>query len=174
MVVGKNMRTETLRVLIAIVIALVFATGAPFWWKYLFGDHGSGTPSSTPSSAATTPGTSVVGFTGGCEPFRVNAQNRWQPYGARKLRAPNPLAEKIGSFAPNEVVAVDGWVHAVIAHPTNRPPWNSDIWYHLADGTGWVSFAAVRAVPTVQDPTGLAADGGPPAATPPSCEGAIH
>lgn len=129
-------------------------------------------PAATPSPPSPS-SPEIVGFSGGCPAFRVYAQNRWRAYGARKLRAPDPLATKVGSFAANEIIAVDGWVHAAIAYPNNRPPWNSDVWYHVADGSGWVSFAGVRALPTDQDPTGRA-DGGVPAPVPSDCEGAIH
>ena len=115
----------------------------------------------------------IVGFSGGCETFRVVAQNRWDPFGASVRVGPDPLSEKVGSYGPNELVPVDGWVHSEIAYPTNAPPWDSDIWFHLADGTGWVSFAAVRELPTEPDPT-LRADGGPPPPTPATCQGAIQ
>lgn len=88
------------------------------------------------------------------------------------MNAPDPLATQIGGFAPNQVVAVDGWVHGNIAYPSNAPPWNSDIWFHVRDG-GWVTFGAVRAVPTDFDPTGRE-DGGPPAAASSRCQGATH
>jgi len=68
---------------------------------------------------------------------------------------------------------VNGWVHGRVGYATNEPPFDSDVWFHLADGAGWVSFAGVRMNPTTFDPTGTA-DGGPPAATSPSCEGAIQ
>lgn len=102
------------------------------------------------------------------------AQNRWQPYGTRRLVAPDPLARQAGGFAPNQIIAVDGWVHAAITYPNNSSPWNSDVWYHLADKSGWVAFAAVRAVPTTQDPTGLSHSGGTPAPAPPACEGGLQ
>ena len=148
-----------------IAIAVVFATGPPFWfegaWQLLSGERPS-------------PETAVVGFVGGCEPFRVYAQNRYPPLGTRKRRAPDPLATAVGSFAGNEIIAVDGWVRAAVAYPSNSPPWNSDAWYHLADGSGWVAFAAVRALPTVPDPTSGFSEGGPEAPLPDDCEGAVR
>ena len=114
-------------------------------------------------------------FSGGCEKFAVYAQNRWAPYGTAVRTQPDVLAPKEDkSFAPNEVIAVDGWVHtSQPAYPTNTPPWNSDVWFHVANFDGWVSFAGVRAEPTAQDPTGRA-DGGPAAPTTQDCEGTYH
>lgn len=53
--------------------------------------------------------------------------------------------------------------------PREHPAWNSDVWFHLADNSGWVTFAAVRADPTVPDPSGFSPDGGRPALTDESC-----
>jgi hypothetical protein len=69
-------------------------------------------------------------------------------------------------------LTVNGWLHGRAAYPTNQPPYNSDIWFHLSDGIGWVGFAAVRALPTSTDSTGLG-DGGPLAPAPAQCEGAL-
>ncbi|HSX24266.1 MAG TPA: hypothetical protein VLE74_04150, partial [Candidatus Saccharimonadales bacterium] len=102
--------------------------------------------------------------------FGVFAQNRWAPIGASVRTEPNVLAAKIEpGFAGNEIVAVNGWVHGQ-PFPNPTEPWNSDVWFHLANRTGWVAYAAVRAVPTDPDPT-LRADGGIPAPTTPECEG---
>ena len=116
--------------------------------------------------------TRVAGFVGGCEPFVVYAQGRWQPYGASKRSRPDPASPKLGAYDPNKVIAVDGWVHGEPAYPTNSPPFNSDIWYHLADDSGWVTYAGVRAVPTAPDPSGLG-EGGQAAPTPAECQGAV-
>lgn len=115
-------------------------------------------------------------FTGGCDVFRVYAQNRYAPLGAAVRAEPDVLSEKLEpSFAGNEVIAVDGWVETgEPAYPTNPAPWNSDVWFHLANRRGWVNFAAVRAEPTTPDPTGLARDGGAPASTAPDCRGEYH
>jgi hypothetical protein len=149
--------------IVAAMVALAFATSSPWWWHDMPWAH---------STEHVDAGLHVVGFSGGCGTFRVVAQNRWNPVGTKKENAPDPLATQVGGFAPNETVPVDGWVHGNIAYPNNRPPWNSDVWYHVTSG-GWVAFAAVRAVPTDLDPTGHA-DGGPPAATSPTCEGSTH
>lgn len=89
--------------------------------------------------------------------------------GAAARAEPTPTANKVGSFAPNGLIPLDGWVRTRAAYPANTPPWNSDVWFHLADNSGWVTFAAVRADPTVPDPSGFSPDGGRPALTDESC-----
>lgn len=144
---------------LTLVVAVLGASSAPWWWKYTpLGDEG--------------PPPGVIGFSGGCDAFQVFAQNRWNPYGTAVRAAPNVTSKKVGGFAPNESIAVDGWVHSRPAYPTNTAPWNNDVWFHLADQAGWVSFAGVRATPVSQDPTGLSKNGGPPAPTNGKCEGA--
>lgn len=114
--------------------------------------------------------TSIVG---GCEKFLVFAQNRWAPLGAAVRDRPAGGSRKIGSFGPNAEIYVDGWVQGPTAHPKNRPPWNSDVWFHVADDQGWVSFGGVRSEATTVDPTGLA-DGGPPVPADPRCHGSAR
>jgi len=126
------------------------------------------------SSQNDNPPDGVLGFEGGCEPFTLYAQNRWAALGASVRAEPAPTGEKVGSFAPNELVTTDGWVRSRSAYPTNSPPWNSDAWFHLADNSGWVSFAAVRSDPTSPDPTGLDPDGGRPAPLSETCGGSIR
>jgi hypothetical protein len=58
-------------------------------------------------------------------------------------------------------------------YPTNPPPWNSNICFHLSDGTGRVAYPAVGANQMTPDPDGLNPGGDPPVATSKSCEGAI-
>ncbi len=113
------------------------------------------------------------GFQGGCEKFGVYSQDRWSPPGAAERKTPDRAAQKIGGFAGNKVIAVDGWIHSgKPAYPKDSPPWNSDIWFHVASNPeGWVDFAAVRGERTSFDPTGLLS-GGKPARTSPACEGA--
>ena len=156
---ARHRSTIVIGFIVSLVVGIILATGPPFWFKYV-------------RSSATHAQSGVQGFTGGCTAFRVYAQNRWQPYGTRLLNAPYPSAKKVGGFAANEVIYVDGWVHTVSALPSNTPPWNSDIWFHVADGSGWVSFPGVRAQVTSQDPTGYSKNGGPPAVTLPECQGA--
>lgn len=68
-------------------------------------------------------------FEGGCEPFRLYAQNRWNPVGAAAREAPSVESAKIGSYAPNEIVVADGWVNTGIpAYPTNHSPWDSGVY----------------------------------------------
>jgi hypothetical protein len=81
------------------------------------------------------------------------------------------LSPEEGFFAANQTVLVDGYVHGRPAYPTNSPPYNSDVWFHLADGSGWVSFASVRAIPTSFDATGQNNDPQDAAPTPAACEG---
>ena len=146
---------------VTVLLAAVAATGPP-WWFQLVGRQAS-------SGSAPT----VVGISGGCAPFQVFAQDRWAPLGTAIREAPNVLSTQEGSFPGNMSITVNGWVHGRPAYPTNTAPWNSDDWFHLTDGAGWVSFAGVRAYPVAYDPTGLAG-GGPPAATSPACEGAVQ
>lgn len=121
-------------------------------------------------------GNGVLRITGGCEPFMVYGQNRWAPVGAKVLAEPYSAAKRLTGVAPNKIVYVDGWVRTEIAQPSKRgnPPWDSDVWFHLKDDEGWVSFAGVRARPTTLDPTGFEADGGAPAVTIPSCQAALR
>lgn len=144
-----------------LLVGLLLLTTAPWWWP-----RGGDAPAAR--------GTSVVGFAGGCGAFRLYAQDRWEPYGASVRAAPAVLARKVGDLGPNEIVAVDGWVHAGAGYLDNPPPFDNDVWFHLADNSGWVAFAAVRALSTSPASTNRDNDGGPAAATPPQCEGAIR
>lgn len=112
-------------------------------------------------------------MSGGCAPFQAFAPNRWGPVGTAIREQPSVLSTQVGSFPPNMSISVNGWVHGRPAYTTNVAPWSNDVWYHLTDGAGWVSFAGVRATPTSVDPTGLA-DGGASQAISPACEGAVQ
>ncbi|HEY1645360.1 MAG TPA: hypothetical protein VGF75_03150, partial [Candidatus Saccharimonadales bacterium] len=81
------------------------------------------------------PSPSKEGFEGGCKPYAVYAQNRWDPLGTAVRPIPNVLApETRPAYAGDDVIAVDGWFHYGNAvYPTNTPPWNSNIWFKLAD-----------------------------------------
>ena len=83
-------------------------------------------------------------------------------------------SKQVAATDPNFSLAVNGWVHGGVSYPSNRPPWNNDVWFHLADGSGWVSFAGVRSAPTIQDPSALDPDGGPPVDLLPQCQGAAQ
>ena len=148
-------------VAISLLVTVVTAGSAPWWWPkaHLLYDKLAGHAIST--------------LDGGCGGYQLYAQNRYDPVGTAIRSAPDPLAAKVGGFAPNEIIAVDGWVHAKVAYPTNPAPWNSDVWFHLSDGRGWVSFAGVRAAPSSYDPTGRSPDGGIPATTPEECRGTL-
>lgn len=114
----------------------------------------------------------AVEFVGGCEQYGVYAQNRWEPLGTAVRSQPDVLSAKlVPSFAPNEVIAVNGWYDAgEPVYPTNPPPWDSSVWFRLVNRDGWVSFPGVRAEPTKPDPTLMSEEGGAPAPTPPECE----
>ena len=116
----------------------------------------------------------VMCFVGECEPFSVYAQNRYDPIGTSIRATPRREGRKVGSFAPNELVPVDGWVRSQSAYPHNTPPFDNDVWFHLADDRGWVAFAGVRADPTtpVADPGDT--DGGRPAPIPAECSGTFR
>jgi len=149
----------------SVFLAVAAAGSAPWWWKYV--DHPSAQAASSAGSGE------IVGMSGGCAPYQIFAQDRWTPVGTAIREQPNVLSTQVGSYVPNKSITVNGWVYGRAAYPTNPPPWNSGIWFHLADGSGWVSFPGVRATPTSFDPTGHA-DGGDPAPTPQDCQGAVQ
>lgn len=147
-------------VIISVILTIVAAGSAPWWWQYLPWEH------EVPAG--------VTGMSGGCDAYQVFAQNRWDPVGAVVRAAPNIASKRVDGYAANQSIAVNGWVHSRVAYPTNTAPWNSNIWFHVSDDSGWVSFAGVRETPISHDPTGLSPDGGPPAATPGNCQGAVQ
>jgi hypothetical protein len=182
-------RDHVIGAVLSLVTGVVLLGSAPFWWddagRLLGGNDpagssgsrgaaGQGSPASGAehSDASDGPGNGVTSLIGGCGGFQLYAQNRWAPFGAAVRESPSPAARQVAGIPGNGIVYVDGWIHGPVAYPLDSAPWNSDAWFHLADGTGWVSFAGTRAVPTDQDPTGRA-DGGIPAPTPPDCEGSI-
>lgn len=114
--------------------------------------------------------TPVAGLIGGCQDFVALAQNRWRPTGAITRAAPSPRSPQLGYFPGNQTLVFDGWVRTEAAYPSNARPWNSEVWFHLADRSGWVSYAGVRAAPTKLDESGQR-DGGTPVATLRECEG---
>lgn len=137
-------------VLLAFIVAIVFATSSPWWWHRIFGDSDD--------------------FVGGCAPFNLHTQNQFDPVGTKIWSAPVPTADSFRGFSPNEVITVDGWVRTRTPYPTNTPPWNSDAWFHLKNGAGWVTFAGVRSTPT--DPSdGNYGAGSSPAPLDPDCQG---
>jgi hypothetical protein len=116
----------------------------------------------------------VSGLVGGCERFDLYAQNRWDPRGAALRAEPYREADQVGNYDPNQLIPVNGWVRTQTAHPTNTAPWNSDVWFHVADDSGWVSFGGVRSAPSDYDPTGHDAYGGEPAPVADECGGSIR
>lgn len=116
----------------------------------------------------------VAGMEGGCEPFTVFAQNRWAPVGAAVRAQPWKSANKVGSYAGNELVTLDGWVRTAPAYPHNPPPFDSEVWFHVADDSGWVSFAGVRADSTPLDQTGLDDRGGRPVPVTERCSAVVR
>lgn len=189
---GKRPRKLSFEAKVSIAIAVLLAfgllTGPPIWWKLTpwgkpaqaANGPSAGSVAPTPTgpspSKATVPNLppGVVGMSGGCDGYQVFAQNRWDPRGAVARAAPNITARITDRFGRNESMIVDGWVHGRPAYPTNTAPWNSDIWLHLADDSGWVSFAGVRETPVSYDPTGLSKNGGTPVPTPGKCRGAVQ
>lgn len=147
---------------ISLVLTVLAASSAPWWWRYMPWEGDDSLPAG------------VTGFSGGCDAFQVFAQNRWDPVGTVVRASPNVTANRVGSFRPNYSITVNGWVHSRPAYPTNTSPWNSDVWFHLADNSGRVSFPGVRATPVAHDPTGLSKFGGTPAPTARRCEGSVQ
>lgn len=112
---------------------------------------------------------------GGCPAFNVFAQNQFDPIGTARWQRPSPTSAKSHGFAPNEVVTVDGWVKAQSPYESvNTPPWNADVWFHLADNSGWVTFAGVRAATTVPGPSGNFESGSDPVPLDQSCQGSVR
>jgi hypothetical protein len=142
-------------VALAIVMAVLTATTAPWWWDYLFARDRDG-------------------LVGGCEPFNLYAQNQFDPLGAKIWAEPSPTADSSHGFAPNELLTVDGWVRTRSPYPSNPAPWDSDAWFHLANGAGWVSYAGVRADPTDPSTAGNFGEGSSPAPLDPVCAGSYR
>lgn len=152
---------------VGLLVGVFLLGGAPFWVKPLLEALGIRDRPCDSGGGSTC-------FVGGCEDFRVYAQNRWAPLGAAVREAPDVNSRQVAGYDGNMGITVDGWVRSSVPYPTNAPPWNSDVWFHLSNGAGWASYAGVRALPTAPDPTGLSPDGGAPAPAPPECEGATR
>ncbi len=116
----------------------------------------------------------VTCLVGGCEPYSVHVQNRYAPLGAAVRAEPRREGRQVGAHAPNKLLPVDGWVRTQPAYPSNAPPFDSDYWFHLADDSGWVAFAGVRADPTTPATDPSDSDGGTPAPAPPECRGTFR
>lgn len=145
--------------LISLAVGLVLLSAAPFWWHPLLRAIGY-EPAIAP-------------LKGGCGAYTILAQGRWDPLGAALRARPDGAAKKVGGFAANEPIVVNGWVRGSTMYPNNPAPYNSDIWFHVADGTGGVSFGGTRAQPVDRDPTDRNSYGGVPAPTPQDCVGTV-
>ena len=138
----------------------------------------STTPAST-STSTTEPVPSdmdpVVKFVGGCGRFAVFAQGRYDTpgFGAAVRVDPYLSAPQIGSFGPRKAISVNGWVETESPYPTNDHPWDSDVWCHLTDDSGWVSFAGVRSEVSFPDVVEGPAGGGWPVELRPECKGRL-
>jgi hypothetical protein len=113
-----------------LITGAITAGSAPWWWP----------PVHRAVNSAL--GRETTAFSGGCGGYQLYAQNRWSSTGASIRRAPDALSAKVGGFGPNEIVAVDGSIHSKVAYPNNPSPWDSDVWFHLADDRGWVALPA--------------------------------
>lgn len=108
---------------------------------------------------------------GGCAPFNLYAQNQFEPYGTLLWASPSPTAANSPGFSPNQIVTVNGWVRTRTPYTSNQPPWDSDAWYHLADNSGWVTYAGVRSTPTTPNPSGGSGKGTAAAPLDSTCSG---
>lgn len=103
----------------------------------------------------------------GCSPFLVYAQNRWSPAGANVRAEPDHNSTKVAALPGNTPVSVNAWTIGTTPIPVDPPPFNSDVWYRLTDGSGWIAFTAVRGDLTDFAPD--SPDGGPPAPMSEAC-----
>jgi hypothetical protein len=168
---ARNRDNIIIGLAISLIAGIVLLTGKPILLQRLQDLIEPNRANHSTQAPQEKTGIGVLGFAGGCAPFQVYAQNRWAPYGSVIRTAPMVNAKRVASYVGNYSISVNGWLHASVAYVTNEPPFNNDVWFHLTDGSGWVSFAGVRAVPTSQDPTGLNRDGGKPAPLSPKCQG---
>lgn len=145
---------------IGLVLGLTLLGGAPLWWH--------------PFLRAVGLDPAIAPLKGGCGSYTIYAQGRWDPLGAALRAKPDGNAKKVGGFGANEPIVVNGWVHGgSTLYPNNPAPYDNDIWFHLANDSGWVSFGGTRAEPVDRDPTDRNPDGGVPAPTPQDCASTI-
>jgi len=105
-VVAKG-KDRTFAVVLAVLVAIVSAGSAPWWWHRVFGDDDD--------------------FVGGCAAFSLYAQNQFDPIGTKIWEAPSPTADSFRGFSPNELITVDGWVRTRSPYTSNTPPWDSEV-----------------------------------------------
>lgn len=116
----------------------------------------------------------ITCLVGGCDRYSVYAQNRYVPLGTAIRAEPRGEGTQVGSSAGNKLLPVDGWVRTAAPYPHNGPPFDSNIWFHLADDSGWVSFAGVRGEPTTPAADPFDDIGGTPAPAPKECNGTFR
>lgn len=160
MAMRPEVRERLYGALISLVIGVILLSSAPFWYHPLLRVVGL-----QPEIAA---------MDGGCPPgYTIYAQGRWDPLGAAVRAGPSASFKQVGSLGANQPVNVDGWAHGATLYPNNPEPFNNDLWFHLSDGSGWVSFAGVRAQPVPRDASNSSRDGGLPAPTTDSCAASV-
>lgn len=103
-----------------------------------------------------------------CSTFTVYAQNRWNPQGAVKRASPDHNSARVSGYPGNAAISVNGWTYGSTPFAGNPAPFNNNVWYRVADGSGWVSFPGVRATITSFAPD--SSDGGPPAPMTAECK----
>ena len=158
---GSKGGERIFNVMVSIVVGVLLMGSAPFWWH--------------PMLKAVGQEPDVPGIDGGCgDGYTIFAQNKWSPAGAAIRATPDVGAKKVGSLGGNEPLVVDGWIAGSVPYPNNPAPYDSNIWFHMRNGAGFVSFAGVRAQPTVFDPTSRDMSGQTTAPTPPACKAKVR
>lgn len=118
-------------------------------------------------------------LSGGCDSFVIYSKNRNSP-GSTPIRLePRLGAQQIDSAKPNRKLRVNAWVATgTPTYPGNEAPYDSDVWYHIANGVGfdgnfegWISFAGVRATRSELNSQPDPSNTGIPAPLPPECKG---
>ncbi len=108
-------------------------------------------------------GTVVPGYSGGCNiGFPIFVQNQFEPYGTKIRRSLNQDDVSVG-LPVNIPLISTGWVkYGDPVYPINPPGIKGEYWFYVpylpTGGSGWVSDAGVRSVPTANSPTNADAD----------------
>jgi hypothetical protein len=158
---GSKGGDRLFNIVVSIVIGVLLMGSAPFWWH--------------PMLKAVGQEPEIPSIEGGCgDGYTLFAQNKWAPAGASIRAGPDVGAKKLGSLGGNEPLVVDGWVTGSVPYPNNPAPYDSNIWFHMKNGAGYVSFGGVRAQPTVFDPTSRDTAGQIPAPTPLACRAVVR
>jgi hypothetical protein len=114
-----------------------------------------------------------IGSHANCDLFRAYAQNQWDPVGAEEHFRPTMSSNVVKRYGPNTVIPVDGWVHGSADFTVLGPPFNSDVWFHVGDGSGWIPAAGLRSAPT-KKPALTSPNGGPAVQSTANCEGSAE